>query len=117
MKKLIARLLSWVFYGIGHLCSKLMHYRFLQFLYHPYQMFMHWSVSLQDWGNLCKPWVPEKAILKFNGGNLAILCSKCSVIIKTGKDFDSRERQFAMCKNTYLPPQYCDTCKPTSNER
>ena len=29
----------------------------------------------------------EKAIIKFDGGNLALLCSECRTIIKTGKDF------------------------------
>ena len=54
----------------------------------------------------------EKAIIKFNGGNLALLCSKCSVIIKTGVDFTKEELDYVLekSKNT-LPPQYCEKCK------
>jgi hypothetical protein len=51
----------------------------------------------------------EKAILKFNGGLLAILCSKCSVIIKTGKDFTEQEKLFVKGE-VLLPPQYCEKC-------
>lgn len=50
------------------------------------------------------------AILKYNGGNLAILCSKCRVIIKTGAEFTKEEREFALGKG-HLPPQYCKECK------
>lgn len=51
----------------------------------------------------------EKAIVKFNGGKLALLCSKCRVIIKEGKDFSYQEKQFVQ-GDMYLPPQYCDQC-------
>lgn len=50
-----------------------------------------------------------KAIIKFNSGNLAILCSKCRGIIKTGHKFNREEEAFAMGKG-HLPPQYCRTC-------
>ena len=40
----------------------------------------------------------EKAVIKFNGGNLALLCSKCSVIIKTGKDFTKEEMDAVFVK-------------------
>lgn len=54
----------------------------------------------------------EKAIIKFNGGNLALLCSGCSVIIKTGKDFTQEELDFTLGKSkNLLLPQYCDKCK------
>jgi hypothetical protein len=53
----------------------------------------------------------EKAIIKFNGGNLALLCSGCSVIIKTGKDFTPEEMEFAL-SSKHLDPQYCEKCKP-----
>jgi hypothetical protein len=33
----------------------------------------------------------HKAIFKMNNGLGAILCSKCRVIIKTGKDFTNEE--------------------------
>lgn len=51
----------------------------------------------------------ERAIIKFNGGNLAIICSQCRVIIKTGKDFTKEELEFAL-KDKHLPPQYCEQC-------
>jgi hypothetical protein len=54
----------------------------------------------------------EKAIIKFNGGNLALLCSGCSVIIKTGKDFTKEELDYVLEKaKNILPPQYCEKCK------
>lgn len=56
----------------------------------------------------------EKAIIKFNGGNLALLCSGCSVIIKTGKDFTPEEMEFAL-KSKHLEPQYCEQCKSKQN--
>ena len=50
----------------------------------------------------------EKAIIKFNGGNLAMLCSGCSVIIKTGIEFTQEEK--TAIKWDKLPPQYCNQC-------
>jgi hypothetical protein len=52
----------------------------------------------------------DKAIIKFNGGNLAILCSGCSVIIKTGVDFTLEEMEFVLIKDKHLEPQYCEKC-------
>ena len=52
----------------------------------------------------------EKAIVKFNGGNLAMLCSNCRVIIKTGVDFTKEELEYTFSKRTYLPPRYCEQC-------
>jgi hypothetical protein len=57
----------------------------------------------------------EKAIIKYNGGLLALLCSKCRVIIKTGKDFTKEESDFAMIEDAHLDPLYCEKCK--SNEK
>jgi hypothetical protein len=58
----------------------------------------------------------QKAIVKFNGGNLALLCSKCRVIIKTGKDFTPEELEFTLGKSkVLLPPQYCRQCKKEEN--
>jgi len=60
----------------------------------------------------------EKAIVKFNGGNLAMLCSGCSVIIKTGVDFTPEELEFTLGKRKeVLPPQYCEKCKSKQNEK
>jgi len=53
----------------------------------------------------------DKAIIKFNGGNLALLCSKCRNIIKTGKDFTKEELDYAFIKGVHLNPQYCKQCK------
>lgn len=57
----------------------------------------------------------NRAIFKYNNAALALLCSKCYVIIKTGKDF-TQEEMNACCgmqgdASKYLPPQYCDNCK------
>jgi hypothetical protein len=58
----------------------------------------------------------EKAIIKYNGGSLALLCSKCKVIIKTGKDFTKEELEFTLTKGKHLDPQYCEKCKNKQNE-
>ena len=50
-----------------------------------------------------------KAIFKFNNGNGALLCSQCSVIIKTGKDFTEEEGK-AFKGEADLAPQFCDKC-------
>ena len=52
----------------------------------------------------------KRATLKFNGGNLALLCSGCSVIIKTGADFTKEEMEFAKGDKHYLPELYCEKC-------
>jgi hypothetical protein len=54
----------------------------------------------------------KKAIIKFNNGNLAILCSNCKKILKTGKEFNEEENKFAKGEIT-IPPQYCK--KPCSS--
>lgn len=51
-----------------------------------------------------------KAIFKFNGGQGAILCSKCKVIIKTGKDFTEVEIK-AFRGEVELEEQICNACK------
>lgn len=57
----------------------------------------------------------KKLLVKWNSGALAILCSKCSVIIKTGVDFTQDELNFVTKgggqAKYYMPPQYCDKCK------
>ena len=60
---------------------------------------------------ICRYWTPEKAIIKFNGGDLALLCSGCSSIVKTGVDFTQDELDFALTKGKHLDPLYCDKCK------
>ncbi len=61
--------------------------------------------QVNDTKNLTK----EKAIVKFNGGDLALLCNDCRTIIKTGVDFTEEEIDFAF-KDGHLDPQYCDQC-------
>lgn len=56
-----------------------------------------------------------KAIFKLNNGNLAILCSKCSVIIKTGKDF-TKEESLASKGKLLLNSQFCEKCKNMNNK-
>jgi hypothetical protein len=57
----------------------------------------------------------EKAIFKFNGGLGALLCSKCRVIIKTGRDFTEEEIK-AIKGKIDMPPQYCDECKTKQHD-
>lgn len=53
----------------------------------------------------------EKAIVKFNGGRGAILCSGCRVIIKEGHEFTPLELHYIRGELNYdLPPQYCKQC-------
>lgn len=52
----------------------------------------------------------SKAIFKLNSGNGALLCSKCRVIIKTGKYFTDLEWDAAKGIKK-LPAQYCEKCK------
>lgn len=56
----------------------------------------------------------EKAIVKFNNSKLALLCSGCRAIIKTGKDFTKEELDFVFEKGK-LSPQYCEDCKSKLN--
>ena len=50
-----------------------------------------------------------KAKFKFNSGLWALLCSRCSVIIKEGRHFTEEEWKAPRGEKT-LPPQYCDKC-------
>lgn len=52
----------------------------------------------------------QTAIFKFNGGAGALLCSKCKVIIKIGKDFTEEEKQ-SIKGYIKLPSIYCEKCK------
>ena len=53
----------------------------------------------------------EKAIFKFNSGDLALLCTICRTILKTGKDFTPEEHD-AYNGLTELPSQFCTKCQP-----
>ena len=61
----------------------------------------------------CRYWEQpeEKAIVKFNGGAGALLCSNCRVIMRTTKDFSEEELKYIKGELDYLPPQYCEKCK------
>jgi hypothetical protein len=52
-----------------------------------------------------------RAKIKFNSGMLAILCSSCNTILKTGAEFNEQESKFAKGEGE-LDPQYCDKCIP-----
>ena len=52
----------------------------------------------------------NKIVIKYNSGLLAILCSECRVILKTGTEFTIDELKASQGKK-YLPPQYCNECK------
>lgn len=52
----------------------------------------------------------NKAIFKYNSGNLALMCSFCNSIIKVGYEFTNEELE--ACKgNKKLERQYCQKCK------
>ena len=60
----------------------------------------------------------EKAVVKFNNGNLAILCSYCYKILKTGKEMTDKELFLVLSENDkdFIPAQYCETCKQKQDE-
>jgi len=47
---------------------------------------------------------------------MAILCSGCRTIIKTGVDFTQEEWDYAKVKGSHLEPQYCNNCKKSKND-
>lgn len=51
-----------------------------------------------------------KAKFKFNGGQGALLCSKCSIIIKEGRFFTEDEWKAARGE-IKMGPQFCDECE------
>jgi len=57
----------------------------------------------------------NKAIVKLDGGRIAILCSKCRKILKSGKDLTPEELDKVFDVKSYLPAHYCDGCKPKVN--
>lgn len=71
--------------------------------------------TLYCWYDFSKEQFMDRADFKYNGGAGALLCSKCRVIIKIGKDYTDKEKLASRGKIT-LPPQYCNNCKQTSYE-
>ena len=60
----------------------------------------------------------KKGIFKYNSGMLALLCSKCSKIIKVGSEFTEEEMEACCGKSSsYIPPQYCEQCKSIEDEK
>lgn len=51
----------------------------------------------------------KQITIKFNNGNLAILCHNCKTIIKTGSDFTNEEIE-ATKGQRHLDPCYCKKC-------
>lgn len=59
----------------------------------------------------------ETLNIKFNNGNLAILCSGCRKILKTGIDFTTEELNYCTGKSKKkLPAQYCEKCTIKKSE-
>jgi len=56
MKKLIGFIGVWSLYFLGDLTSRLMYKKGLQWLYVPSCKLMIWSLNVQDWAKLAKPW-------------------------------------------------------------
>ena len=60
----------------------------------------------------------KKSRFVWNSGNLAILCPKCSKIIKVGYEFTEEEKKACQGKSGFRnPPQYCEQCKLKMNEK
>jgi hypothetical protein len=60
----------------------------------------------------------ERAVIKFNGGNLAMLCSYCHRIIKTGRHFTTEEIESVLDNSKHIiPAQYCESCKEDGYDR
>lgn len=51
----------------------------------------------------------SNAIFKFNNGNTALLCSGCSIILKTGSQFNDAEIQ-AVRGQKHMEAQFCLPC-------
>jgi hypothetical protein len=60
MKKIIAYPLTYLFYYLGDFTSKIMIVFNSNILFNLYQTFMRWSIDIQDWAKLNKPWLNTK---------------------------------------------------------
>ena len=56
MKKIIAWPITWLFFWMGDLISRIMHYFDWGLLYPVYNKLMWWSVEIQEWANVKGPW-------------------------------------------------------------
>lgn len=53
----------------------------------------------------------KKALFKFNGGKMALLCSNCRKIVKKGHEFSLEELAAAQGEGA-IAPRYCEKCQP-----
>lgn len=54
----------------------------------------------------------NRPIIKWNNGNLAILCVKCGSIVKVGSEFNEDELKYSKGDSGIeLEKYYCDKCK------
>lgn len=56
MKKIVGLLGSYMFFYLGDWTSIIMYKFNLDFLYPVYRDFMNWSLNLQYWADLDRPW-------------------------------------------------------------
>ena len=56
MKKALGYLGAYGCYHLGDILSRPMQWKWLHWLYIPYNRLMIWSVNIQDWAALPKPW-------------------------------------------------------------
>ena len=51
------------------------------------------------------------AIVKYNNGYGAMLCSLCNKIVKVGYEFDEEEKKYMRGEIKHLAPRYCEDHK------
>lgn len=56
MKKIIGYVISWSFFWLGDLISRLMDICDLGLFYPAYNRLMHWSIDIQEWSGCKGPW-------------------------------------------------------------
>jgi hypothetical protein len=60
MRKLVAYIVSWSLYWLGHLTSYLLNFDSMWWLYPVYNRLMIASVQVQDWAGNTTPWHKTK---------------------------------------------------------
>lgn len=61
MKKIIAWPITWAFFWMGDLISRIMNYLDWGWMYPAYNNLMWWSVEIQEWAGVKGPWrVPDE---------------------------------------------------------
>ena len=56
VKKFIGYVISWTFFWLGDLISRLMHISGLGWFYPAYNRLMLWSIDIQEWSECNGPW-------------------------------------------------------------